>query len=152
MQTQTGTPLTATLSGNYSNTAETSSSIQRPNVVAGCNPNNGPKTPAEFFNIACFQAPIAANLPGATYTFGNEGRDVIIAPGLTTLDLSLVRNFNIKEKVKLQFRFESFDSLNHPVFNTPNVIRDSSAFGTINSTIAFGTPARQNQAALRLIF
>ncbi|HLH37692.1 MAG TPA: carboxypeptidase regulatory-like domain-containing protein [Bryobacteraceae bacterium] len=152
LQTQTGTPLTATLSGNYSNTAETSSSIQRPNVVAGCNPNNGPKTPAQFFNTACFQAPVAANLPGATYTFGDEGRDVIIAPGLTTLDLSLVRNFNVKEKAKLQFRFESFDSLNHPVFNTPNVIRDSSAFGTINSTIAFGTPARQNQAALRLIF
>jgi hypothetical protein len=54
--------------------------------------------------------------------------------------------------VKIQFRAESFDTLNHPIFNTPSTTADSSAFGTIASTIAFGTPARQNQFALRLLF
>ena len=146
-QAQTGTPLTATLSGNYTNTAD---ALARPNLT--CNPNDGPKTPGEFFNTSCFQIPVAANKPGATYSFGNEGRDVIIGPGLVTLDLSLVRNFSIRDKARLQVRFESFDSLNHPIFNTPNVTGDSSSFGTISSTIAFGTASRQNQAALRLIF
>ncbi len=148
-QAQTGTPLTATLSGNYTNTAD---ALARPNVVSGCNPNNGPKTPGEFFNTACFQVPVVANQAASLYSFGNEGRDVIEGPGLVTLDLSLVRSFSIREKLRIQFRAESFDSLNHPIFNTPNTTADSSAFGTISSTIAFGTPARQNQMALRLVF
>jgi hypothetical protein len=146
-QAQSGTPLTATLSGNYTNTAD---SVARPNLI--CNPNDGPKTPGAFFNTSCFQIPVAANKPGATYSFGNEGRNVIIGPRLVTLDLSLVRAFSIRDKAKLQIRFESFDSLNHPIFNTPNVTADGSTFGTIGSTIAFGTSGRQNQAALRLIF
>jgi len=148
-QAQTGTPLTPTLSGNYSNTAD---AVARPNVVAGCNPNNAPHTPSEWFNPACFQVPTVANQATSQYSFGNAGRDIIEGPGLVTLDLSLVRTFNIREKAKLQFRFESFDSLNHPIFNTPNTTADGSTFGTISSTIAFGTPARQNQAALRLVF
>jgi len=148
-QAQTGTPLTPGLSGNYSNTGDT---LARPNVVAGCNPNSGPKTPGEFFNTACFTVPIASGKPGALYTFGNAGRDIIEGPGLVTLDLSLVRSFSIKEKARLQFRAESFDSLNHPIFNTPGTTADTTSFGTIASTISFGTPGRQNQFALRLVF
>lgn len=147
-QAQTGTPLTATFSGNYSNTGDT---LARPNVLG--NPNNGPKTPAEFFNTAAFErTPISANKPGALYSFGNEGRNVIEGPGLVTLDISLVRNFQIREWLKMQFRAESFDSLNHPIFNVPNITADSAAFGTISSTIVTGTPNRQNQLALRLVF
>lgn len=148
-QAQTGTPLTPTLSGNYTNTAD---ALDRPNVVAGCNPNSGPRTPGEFFNTACFSLPPVNGAASNTYTWGNAGRGIIEGPGLVTLDLSLVRSFNIKEKLKIQFRAESFDSLNHPIFNNPNTTADSSAFGTISSTIAFGTPARQNQMALRLVF
>ncbi len=147
LQAQTGTPLTATLSGNYTNTAD---ALARPNVIG--NPNDGPKTPAEFFNTAAFQVPIAANKTGALYSFGNEGRNVITGPGLVTMDVSLVRNFSFRERVKLQFRAESFDSLNHPIFNLPNTTADSSAFGTITSTIVTGTPNRQNQFALKIIF
>ena len=116
------------------------------------NPNSGPKTPQEYFNTAAFQIPILANQPGSTYSFGNEGRDVIEGPGIVTLDLSLVRNFTIKERFKIQFRAESFDSLNHPIFNEPNITADNPAFGTITSTIVTGTPNRQNQLALRLLF
>lgn len=148
-QAQTGTPLTATLSGNYSNTGDT---LARPNVLS--NPNNGPKTPQEFFNTAAFQVPVSATSKTGTplYSFGNEGRNVIEGPGLVTLDISLVRNFQIREWLKMQFRAESFDSLNHPIFNVPNTTADSSAFGTISSTIVTGTPNRQNQLALRLVF
>jgi outer membrane receptor protein involved in Fe transport len=147
-QAQTGTPLTATLSGNYSNTGD---AVARPNVT--CNPNSGaPRTPAQWFNTSCFQVPIASGKTGAPYTFGNEGRSVIEGPGLVTLDLSLVRNFQVREWLKLQFRAESFDALNHPIFNLPNTTADSSNFGTITQTIAVGTPVRQNQLAVRIVF
>lgn len=118
-----------------------------------CNPNSGGlRTPGQWFNTSCFQVPPASGKTGAPYSFGNEGRDVIEGPGLVTLDVSLVRNFDLGERAKLQFRAESFDAFNHPVFNLPNTSADSSNFGTITQTIAFGTPGRQNQFALRLIF
>jgi outer membrane receptor protein involved in Fe transport len=148
-QAQTGTPLTPTLSGNYTNTGD---AVDRPNVVAGCNPNNGARTPGSWFNTACFVLPPVANAANNPYTWGNAGKGIIEGPGLVNLDLSLVRTFTVKERVKLQFRAESFDALNHPIFNTPSVTGDSSAFGTIASTIAFGTPARVFQFALRLLF
>ncbi|HUA85556.1 MAG TPA: TonB-dependent receptor [Bryobacteraceae bacterium] len=148
-QVQSGTPLTPTLSGNYTNTADT---LDRPNVVAGCNPNSGPKTPHQFFDTGCFVLPPVANAANNPYTWGDAGRDTIIGPGLVNLDTALVRTFSVRERVKIQFRAESFDTLNHPIFNTPSTTADSSAFGTIASTIAFGTPARQNQFALRLLF
>ena len=148
-QAQTGTPLTATLSGNYSNTGD---ALARPNVTG--NPNDGaPHTPAEWFNTSVFQIPIANGKPGALYQFGNEGRDVIQGPGVVTMDVSLVRTFQIREWLKLQFRAESFDFLNHPIFNLPNTTADSGSFGTITSTIPTpGTPNRQNQLAMKIIF
>jgi len=148
-QAQTGTPLTAVLSGTYSNIG--SSGADRPNLLS--NPNdNAPRTPSEWFNTAAFQIPIANGKPGALYQFGNEGRGSIEGPGLVTVDISLVRAFSFKERIKLQVRFESFDALNHPIFSLPNLTADGSTFGTITSTIATGTPGRQNQAALKLIF
>ena len=80
------------------------------------------------------------------------GLDALLAPWFWNMNVELSRTFTIKERLKLQFRAESFDSLNHPIFNSPSVTADSSAFGTITSTIAVGTPARQNQFALRLLF
>ena len=46
---------------------------QRPNVSG--NPNNGPKTPQQWFNTSVFSLP-------ALYTFGNAPRNAVIGPGL----------------------------------------------------------------------
>jgi hypothetical protein len=144
----TGTPLTATLSGNYSNSG---GSTDRPNIV--CNPNaNAPNSPQEWFNTSCFQIPIASGQPGAPYSFGNEGRGVIFGPGVVNLDISIVRMFVIRERAKLQFRFESFDSLNHPLFGLPGLVANTSSFATITSTTTNSSGNRQNQVALKLVF
>ena len=54
-----------------------------------------------------------------------------------------------KETHMLQFRFEAFNILNHPVWGTPNSNVTSSGFGTITST---AVSMRQMQLALKYSF
>jgi len=46
---------------------------------------------------------------------------------------SLVKHFAIRERARLEFRFEGYDILNHPNFSDPNTTVTSSAFGTVTS-------------------
>jgi hypothetical protein len=135
---QTGRPLTAVESGNISGTFQNS---DRPNVVAGCNPNDGPKTVGQWFNVNCFTLP-------PTNTFGNAGRNIIIGPKFVNIDFSLARNFDIRENMRLQFRVEAFNLANHPNFNYPNSTQNSPSFGHIASA----ADPRQIQLGLKLVF
>ncbi len=84
--------------------------VERPNLTG--NPNDGPKTPAEWFNTAAFALP-------AQFTFGNAGRNVVVGRGLTNLDLSLQKDWALRENQAIEFRFDTFNTLNHPNFNLP---------------------------------
>ena len=149
VQWQTGSPVTATMSGNYSNTGGTT---DRPDLIGDPN-SNAPHTPHEWFNIAAFDATRpASGVPGAPYSFGDEGRGVILTPGLVDLDVSIVRTFQIREWIKTQFRGEFFDVLNHPNFGFPNVVANTPQFGTITATNTNGGGNRNVQVALKIIF
>jgi Carboxypeptidase regulatory-like domain len=94
-------------------------------------------------------------------TAGNEGHNAFNMPNNKRLDLSVFKNFGITEAVRLQFRAETFNITNTPLFGMPgNVISglDSNGaptsagnFGRITTTNAFYTP-RDIQFALKLIF
>jgi hypothetical protein len=72
--------------------------------------------------------------------------------GFNNLDASLLKNFAFTEKSYLQLRFETFNTLNHPVFAAPNVSSPTSAnFGYITSVISNSTP-RQIQLGARIVF
>jgi hypothetical protein len=130
-QWQTGSPLTASLSGNYSNTNGTT---DRPNMVS--NPNSGaPHKVSAWFNTAAFAVPVASGKAGAVYGFGSEPRNPINGPGLTDVDVSLVRQQKIREFLNLEFRVEAFDILNHPNWGLPGLVADASGFGVISSTV-----------------
>ena len=64
-------------------------------------------------------------------------------------DLSALKNFTLTEQVKLQFRAESFNALNHPIFNNPNTNPTNGSFGRTTGTQA---AARTFQFALKLMF
>jgi hypothetical protein len=112
----------------------------RPNLVG--NPNNGPKTPQDWFNLQAFQR---VTQPG---TFGSSGRNVVQAPGLADWDLSLFKNFRVVESKTLQFRAELFNVLNRPNFGIPVNDINSPSFGQIQSA----SPPRLIQLALKFLF
>ena len=115
-------------------------SSNRPNVVG--NPNNGPRTPQEWFNTAAFQIP-------PQYTWGDAGRNILRGPGLATVDLSLRRRFILREGINLTAEAQAFNLLNRANFNLPDAFADQPlTFGKIFSAQA----PRQIQFALRLAF
>src|SRR5213080_4975142 len=69
----------------------------------------------QWFNPAAFSVPIAR-------TWGNLGRGTLRGPGLETVDLSLIKNTPLTERMALQFRAEFFNALNHTNFGPPNPI------------------------------
>jgi len=115
----------------------------RPDLIG--DPNNGPQTPEEWFNIHAFQP---LNPQTQAGQFGNEGRNVVRGPGIENVDLSVFRYFNIDETRRLQFRAECFNLLNHPNFGLPVNDIESPSFGQILQA----GPPRLLQLALKFIF
>jgi hypothetical protein len=85
----------------------------------------------------------------ATGVVGNSGRNTLRGPHTNVFDFSLVRDFPIKESLKLQFRWEVFNLFNAVLFGQPNNNVTSGAAGQI--TTLSGDP-RVMQFALRLSF
>jgi hypothetical protein len=84
----------------------------------------------------------------AQFTFGNSGRALLTGPGITGLDVSLLKNHRWKEHFNIQFRFEAFNILNHANFQEPGRVLGSPVFGIIDNTL----PARILQFGLKLEF
>jgi hypothetical protein len=127
-QYQTGRPFT--VSNAATNNSGSFQSADRPNVVADPNASidtgTGAKTHtvAEWFNVHAFTlaTPSKVSSTGVTTqqgAFGNAGRNIVIGPGFTNLDLTLARKFTIWEGIGGQFRAEGFNIFNHPNFFNP---------------------------------
>jgi len=96
------------------------------------------------------------------------GRNTFRASSYTNMDLGVQKNFRMSERTTLQFRLETFNTLNHPNFESPT--SSSSGSNTITNTrfgetccqavapsstqniIQTGESARVLQFALKLIF
>lgn len=103
----------------------------------------GNHDPNQWFNPYAF----AVAAPG---TFGNSGRGIFDGPGVISLDMGLMKNFKISERVGLQFRIEAFNSTNHPNFADPSSdISNPLYTGKIYSLT---TDMRELQAAFRISF
>ncbi len=72
--------------------------------------------------------------------------------GYNNLDASILKDFPITEHAHFQLRFETFNTLNHPIFSAPNVSSaTNSNFGKITAVGKNSAP-RQIQIGGRLIF
>ncbi|MBT9333253.1 carboxypeptidase-like regulatory domain-containing protein [Acidipila sp. 4G-K13] len=116
-----------------------------------------PHTVAQFFNPEAFVLPDKTQIGANTdYTYGNVGRDSLTGPGLGTFDLSLRKNTELTERLRLQFRAEFFNVLNHSNFLTPNEVVYTSATSGISPTAgvitATSTTSRQIQFGAKLLF
>ena len=89
---------------------------QRPNAT-GVSPvmSGSPESLVnEFINPAAFSLAPA-------YTFGNVARSIpVYGPSMANWDISVFKNFAIKERIKAQFRAEALNAFNTPDFANPN--------------------------------
>jgi hypothetical protein len=119
---QTGTPVDAGLSFDNANTGSVGDN--RPDLVG--DPNTGPQTPQQWFNVAAFATP-------APFTFGTTGKNVITGPGIRTSDFSLTKNISFAKSGKMQLRLEIFNLFNQTNFAAPNATFGNPNFGVISS-------------------
>jgi hypothetical protein len=84
-------------------------------------------------------------------TFGNVARNSLFGPHLFNADLSLGKSFVITERLKAEFRAESFNAFNHVNLGQPVGNVDATNAGRITS-LAGLTTMRRWQFGLRLQF
>jgi len=87
--------------------------------------------------------------------FGNLSRNVVEGPGFNNTDFSVIKDTNLGERMRVQFRAEFFDLFNHANFGQPGNVVGTPSFGRITNT-RFPTgesgSSRQVQFALKLVF
>jgi hypothetical protein len=106
-------------------------------------------TPSSWFNPCAFSNP---NLVGQ-FRFGTTPRNSVTGPGFVEFDLSIVRSIKLSERANLQLRADLFNLFNHPNFDVPDRVFDSTTFGSLTSANAYGNrPPRQLQLGIRASF
>jgi hypothetical protein len=123
------------------------------------NTNNAPLRPDRIGNTfvipGCSASdPLCPN-PVDVGRFGNSGVNVLEAPGLVDVDLSLMKDFRVTERFTLQFRGTATNVFNHPNFGTPgNDISSPGTYGVVTSTTfdLYGQQSRSIDFMLRLRF
>jgi len=105
---QTGTPLVVRGTNNFTG-------IGYPNIVGNPTLPADARTPVRWFNTEAFANP-------ADFTIGNAPRTLPTtrAPGLNDTSFSLFKTFKMKERFRLETRWELFNALNTVNYNAPN--------------------------------
>jgi hypothetical protein len=145
---QSGAPNSVTVPVDIAGIGVASS---RASVIGAPNLPSDQRTLSHWFNTAAF-LPSSKMTPGQ---FGNSGRNILIGPGFQVWNISIIKNTPFAEKRSLQFRAESFNTLNHPNFTGINTTVNFDASG--NPTQNFGAvtgagPGRVLSFGLKLLF
>jgi hypothetical protein len=122
-------------------------SANRPNLVAGQNPNSGPRTTSAWLNPNAF-ARIIFDPNSPVQQFGSAGRNIAEGPRYTNWDFSALKTIRVTESKEFQFRAEFFNILNHTNFRLPDSDISSPTF---NHVLAARSP-RLVQFALKFLY
>lgn len=123
---------------------------ERPNLVPGVSliPTAG-QTPDDWINPAAFSIP-------ANGTFGNLGRNVLRAPGISQIDVGLSKYIPVTERATIRLRADVFNVLNRAQYGAPNADLSLGNFGVITTLVnpgatGRGTP-REIQFSAKILF
>jgi hypothetical protein len=97
----------------------------RPDRIADGNLPSDQRTLFRWFDTSAFVT--------ARGHYGNSGRDILVSPGLTSLDLGVFKHFPIAEHKAIELRWETYNFTNTPPFNPPTLEISSGLFGRITS-------------------
>ena len=103
----------------------------RPNIVGRV---SYPKTRLAWFDKTAFAAPVAPWAGGTNQGFGNARKDAIVLPGLLNFNLAAFKSFTFTEGVRLEVRFESFNTFNHTQFQNIDAGTNNATFGQVTSS------------------
>ncbi|MGH9673509.1 MAG: hypothetical protein ACRD44_10040, partial [Bryobacteraceae bacterium] len=82
---------------------------------------------SKFFNTAAFVPP--AQIPRGFY--GTSGRGIFSGPASSRSDAAIMKDFVLREGLRLQLRGELFNAFNQVNFSSPNLNASSTSFGRI---------------------
>ncbi|MBZ5663648.1 MAG: carboxypeptidase-like regulatory domain-containing protein [Acidobacteriia bacterium] len=95
-----------------------------------------------WFNPCAFDNPPSGEL-------GTANRSPLYGPGYVNTDFSAIKNFALRESMRLEFRAEMFNLFNHNQLGMPAADLNSTGFGAITSSV---NNPRLVQFALKLEF
>jgi hypothetical protein len=115
-QYHSGTPFTpviqSSVRGNIDPALGSAGTTLYPELVGNpyvSNPTNG-----EWFNPAAFADP-------AYGTFGDSGRNILVGPGFSNVDLSFAKTFLLHwEGIRLSIRADAYNAFNHVDYSNPD--------------------------------
>jgi hypothetical protein len=142
---QSGRPFTV-----YSGINTVSNVVQSTADCSACDRHIGTlvlESGRNFWFDAKTRALFSAPVPGS---IGNTGRNFFIAPVYIQTDASLSKKFRITERVSFDLRFDARNLTNHPSFDNPTAVINSSIFGRINDSVT--NNARRIQVSGKLSF
>ncbi|MBI3941063.1 MAG: TonB-dependent receptor [Acidobacteria bacterium] len=125
----------------------------RPNLRTGASNNPILGRPHQYFDLTAFE------LQPVGY-YGNLGRNTLRGPGLANVDFLINKDFDLGERVRIQFRTEFFNLLNRANFDGPGDSTNpvgifDSAGQSVLTTARLSqttTTARQIQFGLKVVF
>ena len=135
-----GTPFTARVLGSIADVSRGVNGTLRANYN-GQPIGVGDPTSALFFNTAAFSVPA----PG---TFGNAGRNTIIGPGTSSMNLGLTKNITFDQTRGLSIQLLASNVFNTVQFASIDTIVNSPTFGQVTAV----RPMRRFQLLFRFRF
>lgn len=98
-----------------------------PNISGKANLPRGDRSIYHYFDTGVFSAP-------PQDVKGNAGNMILRGPGLNTWNMAVAKTFHPKEKVKIEFRVQAVNAMNHPMWtglNTSYTNATGNTFGWI---------------------
>jgi hypothetical protein len=171
-----GWQLTGIVAANTGLPFNVADGVDQSNQITGVpRPNYTPNNPAAVVNgvsyPACNNQPVLGGAgmyfnpicfsQEAFGTLGNFGREGLIGPSLFNVDFGILKDTKINERVRLQFRGELFNILNHTNLSfpasslfsgSPTPTATLGRVSTAGQITTYAAPSREIQLGLKLIF
>jgi hypothetical protein len=128
VQLASGTPFTARVLASAADVARGTNGTLRANYN-GEPISIGDPTAALFFNTGAFSLPSAG-------TFGNAGRNTIIGPGTSNMNLSLTRNLSFGGPRGMSIQITANNVFNTVQYSTIDTVVNSNTFGEVTGVRA----------------